>query len=169
LHRRFDEATSIEFIQNRYRNLHVILASQVECLQKDVETRIVFRDFYDQGFKDWHLVSAIFNIRMNWYYGDFKIAMMNPPDSEKLKEIKEIVSLSTERPSRFSDINLIDLALRIFDVSCLATYGFECRRSDYAPDAVRKFLRDRMRHYDLDMPHRPLFGKPPGDWPDYTS
>jgi hypothetical protein len=166
LHRRFDESKSIELIQNRYRNLQPILARQVEVLQKDVESRIVFRDFYDQGFKDWHLVSAVFNIRMNWYYGDFQFAMENPPDSDKLNEIKEIISLFTEPPSRFANAGLIEQALRIFDATVLMSHGFHCRRSDYKHEAVRNFLRNRMRHYDLDIPHQPLFGKPPGNWPD---
>jgi hypothetical protein len=26
-----------------------------------------------------------------------------------------------------------------------------------------------MHHYDLDLPHRPLFGTPPGDWQDASS
>jgi hypothetical protein len=40
------------------------------------------------------------------------------------------------------------------------------RRPDVEPRAIRAFLRDRMHHYDLDLPHRPLFGTPPGDWPE---
>src|SRR5205085_11898179 len=72
LHRRFNEATSFEAIRNRYRTLQPILANQVKILQDDVETRIVFRSFYDEDYKDWHLVSAIFNIRMNWHYSDLQ-------------------------------------------------------------------------------------------------
>jgi hypothetical protein len=94
---------------------------------------------------------------------------MDPPDREKLKEIKEIISLSTESPARFAETSLIEQALRVFDLNCLMTYGFECRRSDYSPEAVRRFLRTRMRHYDLDLPHNPLFGKPPGDWPEHDA
>jgi hypothetical protein len=167
LHRRFDEARSFEAIRNRYRNLHRILSGQVEAIQRDVEARFAFRSFYEAGFKDWHLASAIYNIRMNWHLGDFGISLLAPPSKEKMKEAEEIITLSIESPYRFANEKLIEHALFVFDITCLSTYGFECRRVDYDPAAVRSFLRHRMRHYDLDLPHRPLFGKPPGEWPDY--
>jgi hypothetical protein len=167
LHRRFNEAESLQLIRNRYRNLHRTLAGQVKVLQDDIETRIIFRSFYEADFKDWHLLSAIYNVRMNWHFGEFGISLSDCPSKERLKEVEEIITLSIERPSRFANNKLIEEALRLSDVTCLPTYGFECRRADYSPDAVRSFLQHRMRHYDLDLPHRPLFGKPPGDWPEY--
>ena len=167
LHRRADEVNSLRSIRNRYRNLHRILAGQVRALQDDIEARVIFRSFYEAGFKDWHLVSAIYNVRLNWHLGEFKISLLDQPGKERMKEAEEIITLSIERPSRFANEGLIEQALGIFDVTCLRTYGFECRRADYDPAAVRSFLRHRMRHYDLDLPHRPLFGKPPGDWPEY--
>jgi hypothetical protein len=139
----------------------------VKVLQDDVETRIVFRSFYDEGYKDWHLVSAIFNIRMNWHFDYLRRPLPVGLNSEKLKELKEAIGSFVERPARFANEELIKLAITTFDMSCLASYGFECRRSDYDSRAVKTFLRERMRHYDLDLPHQLLFGKPLGYWPDY--
>jgi hypothetical protein len=134
-----------------------------------VETRIVFRSFYDEGYRDWHLVSAIFNIRMNWYYDMMQRPLPVGLKKRELDELKRVIGSLVERPARFAEEELIRRTLMIFDMSCLASYGFEGRRSDYDPKAVRNFLRDRMRHYDLDLPHQPLFGKPLGDWPDYNA
>jgi len=83
-----------------------------------------------------------------------------------MEQINDIISLSVESPTRFANEQHIEQTLRIFDVNTLRTYGFEYRRRDYRPEAVQTFLRLRMKHYDLDLPHQPLFGKPPGDWPE---
>jgi hypothetical protein len=58
--------------------------------------------------------------------------------------------------------------INIFNFTCLRTYGFQLRQSIITPkiaDSIERFLRDRMNHFKLDIPHNPLFGKPPGEWP----
>src|SRR4051812_27167731 len=69
IHRRFNEAGSLEMSRERYRRLRPTLSLQVELLQKALETRIIFREFYDKGYKDWNLISAIFNMRLTWASG----------------------------------------------------------------------------------------------------
>ena len=50
-------------------------------------------------------------------------------------------------------------------ITCLQAYGFEYRNRRMNDQAVEKFLRERMRDFVLDIPHAPMFGRPPGDWP----
>jgi hypothetical protein len=50
-------------------------------------------------------------------------------------------------------------------MTCLQAYGFDCRNRRINDATIEKFLRYRMRHFDLDIPHAPMFARPPGDWP----
>lgn len=166
LHRRFNEASSLSFIINRYTRLRPILELQVKLLQDDIESRIVMRSFYDDGYKDWHLTSAIYNMRMNIEAERLGISFDTEPSQAEMERIETVITQSPEVPSFFTDTSHITTALRTFDIISLRTYGFELRRPDYHYEAVQHFLRQRMKHYDLDLPHQPLFGKPPGRWPD---
>jgi hypothetical protein len=166
LHRRFDEASSLSAIRNRYSKLRSILELQVKLLQDDIESRVVLRSFYDVGYKDWHLLSAIYNIRLNIEMPNLGISLDSPPSRREMKEAEARITQMPAPTSMFYTSSVIENALRIFDMTTLRTYGFECRRQDYSFDVVQRFLRQRMKHYDLDLPHPPLFGKPPGSWPE---
>jgi hypothetical protein len=54
-------------------------------------------------------------------------------------------------------------------ITCLQPYGFEDRGVRLATAPVIKFLRERMKHFDLDIPHSPMFGRPPAGWPKFTA
>jgi hypothetical protein len=55
--------------------------------------------------------------------------------------------------------------LQHFNFMALASYGFELRQRTIQPEAVERFLRERLNHYEMDLPHRALFGDKPGTWP----
>jgi hypothetical protein len=155
LHRLFDERHSLELIANRYRNLRPLLERQVEELQPSRDFCEKGRALYVQGFKDWHLLLIIFNMRLNWNFRDLNLAVDQVSEAQ-LKTVTEIIRHSNDRPERFlGDIDGLDHALITSDAACLKAYGFEFRRMDYHPQAVRSFLRARMRHFDLDLPHSP--------------
>lgn len=152
---------------NRYRHFHARFSKQVEALQKSVAFLTVAREFYDEGFKDWHILSAVYNLRLNWEMRRLGIDVFDGMHSrDTVRMVSEIIEHSIEPPERIV-ASKDDLA-RMFDMAdltCLKTYGFELRRPDVKPDALRRFLRERMRHYDLDLPHEQLFGGSDGAWP----
>src|SRR5262249_14763687 len=59
LHRRFDEVELLEQIQNRYRRFEKVLGRQVEALQKSPAFLSLARQYYDEGYKDWHILSLL--------------------------------------------------------------------------------------------------------------
>jgi hypothetical protein len=166
-HRRFDRGRAMEQIRNRYARLRGSLGRQVPLLQRDPVFLERCRGLYEQGYKDWHLLSAIFNMRLNWELRLMRIDPWDPLVPSLLAQMEEIVTNSAREADSFTQsAGELDRALETFDLTCLKTYGFELRRPDVEPRAIRAFLRDRMHHYDLDLPHQSLFGAPPGDWPD---
>jgi hypothetical protein len=169
-HRRFDRAASMEQIRNRYARLRRILDRQVPLLQRDPVFRERCAGLYERGYKDWHLLSAIFNMRLNWELRLLGVDPWDPSAPGLLGQVEEIVTHSVKDADRFTYPAVeLERALDTFDITCLKTYGFELRRPDVEPRAIRDFLRDRMHHYELDLPHQPLFGTSSGDWPEAPS
>jgi hypothetical protein len=58
-----------------------------------------------------------------------------------------------------------EFAFQLHAITCLKDFGFEDRGLGISVETTMKFLRERMRHFDLDILHAPMFGRPPNDWP----
>ena len=152
---------------NRYRTFRQMLGRQVEALQGSRGFLALARRYYADGYKDWHILSAVFNLRLNAEMRrlglDVEHAMR---DRETVKMVCEIIERSVEPPAQIVERQAVmEEMFRVADITCLQTYGFEPRRPDVKPEVVQRFLRERMRHYDIDLPHDPLFADPPGNWP----
>lgn len=165
LHRRFDEARSLELIRNRYSNLRTRIPSQVANLQADTEFTELCKSYYGRGYRDWLIVSAIFNSMLNWVADKHKWNPDLPIAPQKLAEIGHNMSDISFPTWRFEK-DRMDIMINMHNASSLTSYGFQPRRSDFRPEIVERFLRERMRHFELDIPHHPLFGVPSGEWPE---
>jgi hypothetical protein len=157
----------LEQIRNRYRHFQDHFGRQTETLQNSPAFRDVAQRFYADGFKDWHILSAAFNLRLNWEMRRLGIDVSDGMRQAAIvKTVSEIVEFSVESPDRIAGaLEELTHMFEISDATCLNTYGFELRRPDVRPEVVRRFLRKRMRHYDLDLSHEPLFADGGGTWP----
>jgi hypothetical protein len=167
LHRKFNEADSLEQIRNRYRSFKQLLGRQVEALQKSPFFLTLARQFYADGYKDWHILAAVFNLRLNLEMRRLGLDIMDGMQNrDTVKMVSEIVEHSVEPAERIIEAQA-EMVRMFFvsDATCLRTYGFELRRPDVRPEVLQRFLRERMRHYDLDVEHSNLFGDPLGEWP----
>jgi hypothetical protein len=138
--------------------------AQLRALQADEAFLDRCAHYYQQGYKDWHILSAIANFLIVREERRRGLDLRNPQDRERSRflyeELKEVVI----PPDEFEGPGF-ELAYKMHALTCLTVYGFEARIG-VMPDMVMKFLRERMRHFDLDIPHKPMFGKPPAGWPD---
>ena len=165
LHRRFDEQAAIGYIRNRYRNCRERIAEQVEALQQDAAFREKCQEYYEKGYKDWVIVSVIFNCMINWKAQELGLGLSLEQAQKEFIEARNMLRHIVYPTSQFLREDM-DFQIQMHCVTALITYGFEPRRKDFKPNAVEKFLRERMRHFDFDLPHDPLFGDPPGNWPE---
>jgi hypothetical protein len=164
LHRLFDEHKSIGTIRERYRKLQPRIGKQVSLLQNDQRFRSLCAVYYNDGYKDWHILLAIYNCMMNWSISVSDTTYDPERIAEEFKRESAKLDLPVFPPDQFTK-DIMDFHFDIQPFTSLNSYGFEPRRVGLKADVVRKFLRERMRHYDLDIPHMPLFGEPPGEWP----
>lgn len=164
IHHRYNETEALAAIRRRYEAVLRFIPAQIEKLQADPEFRAHCQSYYARGYKDWVILMAIMNCMMNWrlnYRGiDVRdVAKFSP------EKIGEELNDDTHPTWRFLGEDM-ERQIDGHGVLVLPTYGFEMRRSDFKPAVIEKFLRERMNHFALDLPHKPLFGEPPGDWPD---
>jgi hypothetical protein len=167
LHRRFNEAESLEHIRSRYSECRRLHGAQVEILQADTAFRARCQEYYGQGYPDWVIVSAIGNCVLNWRSEELGLHIPEEDTPENLKRV--VLSLEQSPgvyPARRFLARDLDLHVRVHALTALPSYGFRLRRRDVKPEVVERLLRERLRHYDLDLPHEPMFGEPPGAWPE---
>jgi hypothetical protein len=165
LHRRFNERKSFEYIRNRYRGMKGRFDAQLRVLQSDDEFLGRCQKLYAQGYKDWHILSAIYNRLLTLESKRRGIDLHTHEGREAHKNLSKEILNSTFPPEDFDGAEW-ELALKMHAITCLGTYGFEHRSGAVSPDAIIAFLRDRMRHFDFDVPHEPMFGPPYGPWPN---
>jgi len=165
LHRRFNEGKALELIRGRYAGLRSRIPSQVTTLQNDGEFRLLCRSYYDMGYKDWLIVSAVLNCMLNWKAHSLGLDFRSPESRQHFARIADRLEDSCYPAWRFEKDEM-DKMIAIHNMSALLAYGFEPRRLDFREAVVERFLRERMNHFEFDLPHKELFGEPPGDWPD---
>lgn len=164
MHKRFGRRKSVEAVYWRYKRWNGMFDKQVRLLQADERFLSQCSDYYAQGYKDWHLVGAISNTLLNFEARRKGIphepGNRNPVENlmQGLKEVEYPVgSFLGQEFERYSNI---------FIFTCLQTYGFETRGFGYALEPIKKFLKERMKHFEIDIEHKPMFAKPVAWWPE---
>jgi hypothetical protein len=120
---------------------------------------------YGDGYKDWHILSAVFNHLIRLEANRREIDLGTKEGQTAYKRLADEVKNVTFPASAFDGPEW-EFAFTMHAITCLATYGFEQRTVAMRPQLAVDFLRERMRHFDLDIAHAPMFAQPPGDWPD---
>lgn len=120
---------------------------------------------YNEGYKDWHILSAVFNHLMRLEANRRQIDLGTKEGQNAYKRLADGVK-NTAFPASDFDGPEWEFAFTMHAITCLATYGFEQRTAAMRPELAVVFLRERMRHFDLDVAHAPMFAEPLGDWPD---
>jgi hypothetical protein len=165
LHRKFNEEKSLEYIRNRYVGMKGKFDAQLAVLQADDAFLTRCEKLYAEGYKDWHILSAIYNRVLMLESTRRGIDLDTEEGREEHKELSKEVMTSTFPVESFDGVEW-DMAFKMHALTCLGTYGFEPRSHAVSPNAIMAFLRDRMRHFDLDVPHEPMFARPCARWPD---
>jgi hypothetical protein len=120
---------------------------------------------YAKGYKDWHILSAIYNRLLQLESARRELDLHTHEGREAHKNLSKEIMTAIFPASAFDGPEW-EFAFKMHAITCLGTYGFEHRTSAISPDAIVGFLRDRMRHFELDVPHEPMFARPCGPWPE---
>lgn len=165
IHRRFNEKDAIEQIRNRYTRIREKIPNQLVALQQDSRFREFCADLYSRGFKDWMIIAVIYNVVLNLKLRKQGVNYLDREELERVMRPFASATIEDVFPTKDFIGAGFDRCLMTFHAAVLSTWGFHPRLQLIKPEVVEKFLRERMRHFDYDLPHDPVFGNPPGDWP----
>jgi hypothetical protein len=167
VHRRANRENALEAIRNRYRRCREVAGAQVAVLQHDKAFLVEAHERYAAGYKDWHILGGIINAMWNQVAFEKRIDLttLRPTSPENPRQV---VDQATGRvfPIELFLGDHLEGAITGFEFVCLASFGFFPRSGKAEVELVRKFLRNRMRFYEFDIEHPPLFGQPLGEWPE---
>lgn len=168
LHRRHNSSGAIEAIEQRYSQFHQKLEPQVFVLQRNAAFRSQCSELYKRGYKDWMILGAVFNFLLQAELAEREVDIR---DGQRASEIAR--KLLDDQSFVFGATDAQELCgdqflrfLYTFNMVALASYGFELRQHVIHPEVMERFLRERLDYFSLDLPHLPLFGDPPGNWPE---
>ena len=164
MHRRFSDTQALTTVRKRYDGLRPLISAQVKALQKDESFLSVCEGYYAAGLKDWQILSAINNVMMHQRAQELNINLYTEEGVQRYQRLSdELPRLAY--PSKVFERKLMEMMFTNHNLAVLRTYGFEPRRAEVDDKAIEAFLRERMRHFEFDLDHLPIFGRPPGDWP----
>lgn len=168
LHRRARSADTSEAVRNRYRQAQQSAGAQVRALQSAEAFIAEAQQWYALGCRDWFITSVILNIMLNLRLHELGVDLHQ---EHARRDVEARTSqLTSEVAGRVYPTHLFcgpafGRMVGIFEVTALRSAGFELRVSPIDPELARTFLRNRLDFYAFDLPHAPLFGRPPGSWP----
>lgn len=158
LHKRYNENEMKKVISNRYENISKAIPRQLEYLGKSEEFAEIVKKLRKWGWKDWHILLSVFNLMLNLKHFIGKIGWY-PKTEEEEKEIINFKEDEYFQPfciSEFSEEKLY-FHLKGALISSCKGMEFEFRRRNIKPEKIEKFLRKRMKYFDLDIPHKTYF------------
>jgi hypothetical protein len=156
IHPQFNEAEALEQIENRYRNILRLWGTTVKRVLSDHAVRRIAVKLRTEGWKDWHLLQAIANVRVTEIINDGvhrtrkEEQFVATHGETKLDHAAEI--------SRYNEANL-RFALKLSQVQTIESLGFRVRQRTPNFAGLNSFL-NRFRYWELDTEHGDILNLP---------
>ena len=155
IHKDYDPTKSRKAIENRYRNALKGLKLSLARLLKHSAFRSTVNELRSEGWKDWHILLALFGVRLNFVLDQILGKSANVEDRLKLtKELmdREELASDPQPPVELFTSDKLRLSLRMSKLSTLRTLGFHCWQETPNLDAIDQFL-SRFNYWTDDVPH----------------
>src|SRR5439155_14786920 len=111
---------SLEYIRNRYRGMKGRFDAQLKVLQSDDAFLGRCQKLYAQGYKDWHILSAIYNRLLMLESKRRGIDLHTQEGREAHKNLSKEILTSSFPPEDFDGAEW-ELALKMHAITCLGT------------------------------------------------
>ena len=153
VHPQFNEQEALQLIRNRYKNMSKMIPYTLRRLSEDKVFLELLSGFRGSGWKDWHILLAVTNIRIN------TLVDMHDPNYEELTRARAREgehAADAPAPSDAFDEQHIRRSLEMSQLSTLTSMGFRADQMTPNFSGIDAFLR-RFKYWDLDVPHRDPF------------
>ena len=144
-----------ELLRTRYKNLASGLRITVEVLASSGEFRGTLEILRARGWLDWHILTAIFNIVINYR---FPRNRFNTHSEEAYIEMMEAAfrpesATDTPVPVGLFSLDSMDYNRQLSMLPLVNHWGLECRQRTPDVSAIQQLLAYRYGYWDEDVPH----------------
>ncbi len=153
----YSRAQAEEMLQNRYKTLPPLIALTLPRLSQDAAFRAVVTELRRRGWLDWHLLTAVANIAMN-YRLRLLGALDRPPSGDERRRLGQLA-----RQQETADMRAVPLSLFTLEAMenarCMAMLHlvehWNLHGHQATPDfrAITQVLADRYGYWTDDVPH----------------
>ena len=157
----FSSDKAEEMLRNRYRTFAGTLRKTVPALRRSGAVRGTVEALRSEGWLDWHILTAIHNIVMNYRHPATTRDLRRPHAREEMVRAAFEPESETSQltPARLFTPEAMQQARRIAMLSLLRHWGLECRQE--TPDflGIERLLAARYGYWDDDIAHDDPFPK----------
>lgn len=155
----YDKTKAEELIKARYVKSMPSIRLTLKRIIPTKSFQLLKEKLRSQGWKDWHILLAFFNLVMNYRMEKLRISG-NIGAMEKFyqeypyeEEREDAVNIPIE------EINEVNMK-RNLQVSMLGTLkglGFSLERKMVKPEEIADFLAEKFNYWEDDVTHEPIF------------
>ena len=144
-----------ELLQTRYQNLASGLRITVQALASSEKFQGTVETLRASGWLDWHILTAIFNIVMNYRFPGNRFNMLSEEGSKEMMKAAFRPESATDAPVPIGLFNLdsMDTNRHFSMLSLVKHWGLECHQETPDIPAIEQLLANRYGYWDEDVPH----------------
>ncbi|MBD2763514.1 hypothetical protein IEE92_13350 [Kocuria sp. cx-116] len=158
----YDAAASLQAIRNRYEQLLPPVRLTVRRLAHDDTFMAVAEELRAQGWKDWHLLTAVVNIVVNARAVACGINMttsITQADITRFQALMGAEELPTDPETPVHKFSSDSMWFHLANAarSTAQAWGLEARINPIEPQAFLEVLGARFNYWSDDVEHEPIF------------
>jgi hypothetical protein len=154
-----------EHLQNRYTKLAIPIQLTLKHLSSNSEFKRIVEKLRAEGWLDWHIMSSVFSITVNYrvMVGQAMMKNLSYQNTEGINKLYQEALREVEGessvPVPFSEFTEEKLRehQRLSMISTIKVLGLECRQQTPDLDAIDHFLRHRYNYWTDDIEHTDPF------------
>ena len=159
----YNEQAELRDIVFRYENALRSFPQTLRRLQQDPAFLSVVEQLHDAGWKEWHILQAIFNGAINWCMVQEEVDYDSPKIRDEAMKLYEQLRdkgegiLQQPIPVTYFTFDMMKQLLDAGVLSFLDNKGAVSRYRPYNFEKLRRFAQIRYHYLELDVPHDPVF------------
>ena len=150
-----------ELLRTRYLNLAKSLRITVPMLASSEAFRATIETLRAEGWLDWHILAAIFNIVMNYRFPANRYGLpLEETENRMIREALEVENPSASPvPIGLFTLDAMNENRKLAMLALVKHWGLELRQRTPDIPAIEQLLADRYGYWDDDIPHDDPFAE----------
>ena len=155
----FTEIRSQDLVQGRYHKMTERIPRQIRSLRFHPGFRQVVAELRRRGWRDHHVLLAVYNITLNFRMGVAGLDPLDPNDAARARRMQEEPETASTplAPSRRFTVANMDEARRMALPATLKIWDLVLHAPTPDLDAIEALLAERYEYWDADADHAPIF------------